>query len=212
MTHIDKLLSVSSGPLAPPPGVITEILQAYSLGAELLGMLQRRNGFYAFESALHVFPLTPDSNAGLEGWNAGPLWRDVYQDLAEGLLCFAEDAFQDRFCLSKQQNGVLRFCAETGHAVLMAGSVETWAGAILSGHERETGWPIVHGWQAKNGPLPPGKRLMPKTPFFLGGEYEIENLWAGDSVEGIRLKADLAIQTRHLPDGAQVKLAIAAKP
>jgi hypothetical protein len=53
---------------------------------------------------------------------------------------------------------------------------------------------------------------MPKTPFFLGGEYKIENLWAGDSVEGMRLKGDLAIQTRHVPEGTQVRLRVDAKP
>jgi hypothetical protein len=52
---------------------------------------------------------------------------------------------------------------------------------------------------------------MSRTPFFLGGEYKIENLWAGDSLEGMRMKADIAMQTRHLPDGAQVRLHAALK-
>lgn len=60
----------------------------------------------------------------------------------------------------------------------MADSVEEWAGVILCNFERETGWPFVHEWQAKRGSLPPGKRLMPKTPFFLGGAYKVENLLA----------------------------------
>ena len=68
---------------------------------------------------------------------------------------------------------------------------------------------MAHEWQAKNGPLPSGKRLMPKTPFFLGGEYKVENLWAGSALEGMRFKADLAIQTRDLPEGAKVKLGLA---
>jgi len=50
---------------------------------------------------------------------------------------------------------------------------------------------------------------MPKTPFFLGGEYKVENLWAGSALEGMRFKADLAIQTRDLPEGAKVKLGLA---
>jgi len=209
MTAIEKLLSISSQSLAPKPPAMPEWLRAYVLGSELFHMLQEKNGFYAFESALHVFPLTPDSGSGLEAWNAGPLWRNEYQDLAEGLLFFGEDILQDQFCLSVGSNAVLHFDAETGQTAFMADSVEKWADVILSDYKRETGWPLAHEWQAKNGPLPPGKRLMPKTPFFLGGEYKIENVWAGNPLEGMRLKADLAVQTRHLPEGAKVKLNVA---
>jgi hypothetical protein len=53
---------------------------------------------------------------------------------------------------------------------------------------------------------------MPKTPFFMGGEYKLENLWAGNPLEGMRLKGDLAIQTRDLPSGTRVRLNIAPKP
>jgi hypothetical protein len=211
-TDIEKLLSYGSESLAPKPVAMAEFLQSYVHGPELFHMLQQKNGFYAFESALHVFPLTSDPGTGLEAWNAGSLWRNEYQDLAEGLLFFAEDVLQDQFCLSKKQNGVLRFYAETGQTAFMADSVERWAGVILSNYKTETGWPFVHEWQAKNGPLPLGKRLMPKTPFVMGGEYKVDNLWAGNPLEGMRFKADLAIQTRNLPEGAKIKLKIVPQP
>jgi hypothetical protein len=212
MTNIEELLSISSEPLAPRPSIFPEFIREYALGSELFGMLEQKNGFYAFESALHVFPLTSDPEAGLEAWNAGSLWRNEYQDLTEGLLFFAEDILQDQFCLSQKQSGVHRFQAETGQTIFMTKTVEEWAGVILSNYRTETGWPFVHEWQEKNGVLPLGKRLMPKTPFFLGGEYKIENLWAGNPLEGMRFKADLAMQTRQLPEGAKVKLNIAPKP
>jgi hypothetical protein len=212
MTSIEKLLSVSSEPLAPEPTGSPEFLQEYALGSELFHMLEQKNGFYAFEFALHVFPLTSDPGTGLEGWNAKSLWRHEYEDLAEGLLFFAENILQDQFCFSNEQIGVLRFRAETGQTVFMAESVEKWAGVILSNYESETGWPFLHKWQTKNGQLPLGKRLMPKIPFFMGGEYKIENLWAGNPLEGMRFKADLARQTRHFPDGSKVKLNLTPKP
>jgi hypothetical protein len=146
----------------------------------------------------------------LEEWNADTLWRNGYQDLAEGLLFFAEDVFQNQFCLAAA--GVLRFDAETGATSLMADSIENWAKKILGDHRREVAWPVANKWQAANGPLPAGKRLMPQIPFFLGGEYSIENLWAGDPVEGMRFKADLALQTRKLPERSAVKLVIGKKP
>lgn len=212
MTGIEELLSISSEPLAHMPPVSGELLTHYPHGLDLLRMLERKNGFYAFESALHVFPLTsqPLHGASLADWNSDSLWRSDYGDLTTGLLFFAEDIFQDQFCLST--SGVLRFRAETGGTKPMADSLENWAQVMLQGYEHETGWRFAKDWQDKYGPLEHGKRLMPKSPFFLGGSYSLENLWAGDAVEGMRFKADLAIQTRSLPDGAQVRLVIGKKP
>jgi hypothetical protein len=210
MTALERLLSISSESLAPAPEAPARILEPYPLGPELFHMLERKNGFYVFESALHVFPLTSAVGMSLEEWNSDSLWRNGYKDLAKDFLFFAEDAFQDQFCLSA--DGVLRFYAETGEHVFMADSIQSWAEQILRDYECETAWPLARKWQVENGSLPAGKRLMPTKPFFLGGEYSTENLWAGDSVEGMRFKADLALQTRRLPDGTAVKLIIGKKP
>jgi hypothetical protein len=123
MTSIDKLLSISSQPLAPKPCVSTTFLESRPLGSELFGVLERKNGFYALESALHVFPLSSATGMGLEEWNADSLWRNGYRDLAEGLLFFAEDVFQDQYCVSA--DGVLRFYSETGETMFLADSIET---------------------------------------------------------------------------------------
>src|SRR5579864_8492691 len=114
---VTKLLSVSSKALAQEPSVPPNLFEAYALGPELFRMLQRRNGFYAFESALHVFPITSDAHMSLEEWNAHTLWRDRYEDLASGLLFFAEDVLQDQFCLSTA--GVMRFHSETGRCTVV---------------------------------------------------------------------------------------------
>jgi len=212
MTHIEKLLSGSSEPLGPELGSMPDFLTGWSLGPELFRMLKQRNGFYAFESALHVFPLKHDPASGLEGWNADSLWRNEYRDLAQGLLFFAEDILQDQFCLSVKGDGVFRFYAETGHTEFLAESLEKWAEKILTNYGVETGWPLAHEWQLKNGPLPRGQRLMPKIPFFMGGEYNLENLWAGNPLEGMRFKGDLAMQTRDLPSGSKVRLKMAREP
>jgi hypothetical protein len=210
MTSVQKLLSISTEALAPRPKALAELLEPFLLGPELFRLLELKNGFYAFESALHAFPLTSAVGMSLEEWNAETLWRNCYKDLAEGLVFFAEDIFQDQFCLSS--GGILRFHSETGATAFMADSVESWAARILRDYRLETAWPLASKWQAEHGLLPPGKRLMPKTPFFLGGEYSVDNLWAGDPVEGMRLKADLALQTRKLPDGSSVKLIAGKKP
>lgn len=212
MTSIETLLSISSDPLAPEVETIPDLLRRFALGEELFGMLKLKNGFYAFESALHVLPLMGDAGLGLERWNEESSWRYGYRSLADGLLFFAEDIFQDQFCLSENERCVLRFYAETGETISMADSVEEWARTILSQHHKETGWPFVQAWRTRYGPLPLGKRLMPKIPFFLGGEYNVDNFWLGDPIDGMRLKADLAIQTRNLPEGAQVQIKFGPNP
>lgn len=84
------------------------------------------------------------TKVGLEAWNSTSLWRDDYRDLAEGLLFFAEDAFQDQFCLSARHEEVLRFDAETGQVAVRGDSIQKWADVILSNYREETGWPIAH--------------------------------------------------------------------
>ena len=199
MTKAQKLLSIGSAPLAAQTGDEPKTLSPYPLAPELFRMLKVENGFYAFESALHVFPHTSGSAPGmsLEEWNSDSLWRDSYADLARNHVFFAEDVFRDQFCLSADE--VLRFNAETGDTIFMAESIEQWAEILLRDYAKETGWPHA-------------KRLLPKVPFFLGGEYSLENLWAGSAIEGMRLKGSLATQTRSLPDGTDVRLVIAKKP
>lgn len=206
---IEKLLSISSEPLAPHPPEQPTFISHYRLGAELLQLLQEKNGFYAFEAALHVFPISSPNFMSLEEWNSDSLWRAGYRDLAEGLLFFAEDIFQCQFCLSAE--GVVRFDSETGRRASMAVTMEEWAEKVLANYSQETGCNLASEWQVRNGPITPGKRLMPKIPFFLGGAYSLENLWLADAVEGMRFKADLALQTMNLPDGAQIRLILGNK-
>ena len=102
----------------------------------------------------------------------------------------------------------MRFLAETGDREFFADSIEDWADLILSDYSMQTGWKLAHQWQAANGPLPPGKRLMPKIPFILGGEYSLDNLYPGNPLEGLSFKAGIAMQTRNLPEGTKVRLRV----
>ncbi len=207
---VTKLTSIASEALGSEPSQPYDFLDAHALASELLSMLRQKNGFYAFESALHVFPISSVDCMSLEEWNSDSLWRNAYQDLADGLLFFAEDVFQDQFCLSS--SGVVRFEAETGRTEPYAQSIEEWARKVLSHYDVDTGWTLASKWQQENAPLRPGHRLMPKTPFFLGGQFSLDNLWEGDAVEGMRFKASLAIQTRDIPDGQRVRLVVGKPP
>jgi hypothetical protein len=92
--RLDKLLSIAIDSLIRfPAGVSATVPVANAtLRRELVGLLRRRNGFYAFEAALHVFPLQSAGGVyGLDRWNAADTWVDAYDDLAHGCFFFAED-------------------------------------------------------------------------------------------------------------------------
>jgi hypothetical protein len=209
MSALDQFLQISSRPLIEAP--IADglpLLEPFgALGAELYELLSLRNGFYAFESALHVFPSgQADGVLDLATWNAESTWRREFGDLAKGCLFFAEDAFGFQFCLAHDQ--VCSFDSETGQVATMARSVEEWSAKLLADFRVLTGQPLAHEWQVAHGPLASGKRLAPRTPFVLGGDFIVANLYAASQVELMRFRGHLASKLKDLPDGAQVKLTV----
>ncbi|MFH8988918.1 SMI1/KNR4 family protein [Streptomyces sp. NPDC017940] len=205
-TSISKLLAISGEPLASA-GANKPDRASGRLGGELTELLQCANGFYAFESALHVYPACSGSGVlSQEDWNDAQLWRAGYGGMADGYLFFAEDAFGGQFGIKGET--IFAFDPETGEVSPFAASLEEWASRLLADFEVETGFPLMHEWQSQKGQLQQGLRLLPKRPFVLGGDYSVDNLYALDAVKGMRLRADLAVQIRDLPDGAVIKYSV----
>lgn len=178
--------------------------------ALLRPLLSRRNGFYAFDRSLHVFPIgsaCEPSEIDLESWNAGSLWRGGYGRELDDTIFFAEDLFGEQFGLDAGGR-IVRFKPETGEIQPHSDNVDEWARRILDGPEFETGFHFARQWTERNGPIASGRRLLPAMPFMLGGEFSLENLFDGDAAEGMRFRADLALQARGVPDGASVRLVI----
>lgn len=114
MNTIAKLISIAGEALATTdlPDT-TDGSWSSPLEREVLAMLRVRNGFFAFEGALHVLPAGGQPGVmTLEEWNSSHLWSHEYGDLADGLFFFAEDAFGNQFCL--REDRVCLFDAETG--------------------------------------------------------------------------------------------------
>ena len=61
---------------------------------------------------------------------------------------------------------------------------------------------------AANGALRSGRRLIPRIPFVLGGEFDVSNLYDGDSVAAMLYRGDMAVQLSDLPDGASITLRV----
>lgn len=204
--NIGKLLSSASPSLHDGAPDLSEQLCSLAgpLADDLLSMLFERNGFYALESALHVFPSrSVGQSIGLDEWNDNALWRADYQGMADGCLFFAEDIFGGQFCI--KDGKIYAFDPETGALEYLADDIAGWAAAIVSDYEMLTGYPLAHEWQARHGPITANKRLLPKVPFVAGGEFQLDNLYLADAVEGMKSRADIANQIKDLPDGAPIK-------
>jgi hypothetical protein len=201
-SSVRKLIDIASQPFTGclVTGMATTL-------PELRLLLSQKNGFFAFESALRVFPAGDSAwSYSFDEWNSEKLWRSHYGNLADGLLFFAEDVFGAQFCM--KEGAVHTFDPETGDLTFVASSIEDWASLVLSDYDYLTGHSLAHEWQQSHGPLAPRDRLMPKIPFVCGGEFKIDNL---DSIEGsraMRSRGNLAIQIRDLPDGARIQFEI----
>ncbi len=209
MTSMEKLIAIASAPLCQSPPIISDG-DAQLAGAhadDLRKMLALRNGVYAFEGVLHVFPSHGlDSEIGLDEWNSVGTWRDAYGDLGRAGLFFAEDVFGGQFCLSG--DGVYGFDPETGELSFLSEDIEGWAAIILDDYEVMTGQPLAQQWQKSNGAMPAGHRLAPKIPFVAGGEYSLENIFLVNAIEGMRFRADIARQIADLPDGSAIVIEV----
>jgi hypothetical protein len=197
---LQKLLEVSGPAFASASA-------APSFDKSLGALLAKKNGFFAFESALRVFPSrTVSSSWGLDDWNSQTLWKEEYGGLADGLNCFAEDIFGVQFCFAERE--IWKFDPETGELERLAADLDEWASKILLDYRGLTGFQISHNWQKAHGPLEARNRLMPKVPFVLGGKYELDNLVAISSERLMRNMGNLAHQISSLPDGSTIKFKI----
>jgi hypothetical protein len=205
--HLAKLANIGGSALSLADPVLDADLLALagSMADDLIGLLKIKNGFYAFESALHLFPATSSGDKiGLACWNSPDLWVKQYQNMAIGCLFFAEDIFGGQFCI--KANEVLLFDPETGQLKRLATNLEEWARSILCDYDLLTGYPLAHEWQRANGQIADGMRLVPKIPFVLGGKFSVQNLYPIDATKAMRLRGSIAVQIRDLPDGTPIRL------
>src|SRR5262245_49298994 len=85
-TKLNKLIEIASSSIG---GAVSAEKLVAAFGdakhSELLSMLKIKNGFYAFEGALHVFSDVGARNEkGLIAWNDSSLWIHEYRGMADG--------------------------------------------------------------------------------------------------------------------------------
>lgn len=202
--NVARLVGIASPPLGAEDA--EECFADIPKAGGLCDLLKLRNGFYAFESALHVFASCNGGVHDITAWNKADGWKAGYDSFTRELFFFAEDIFGVQFGL--RDGDVFLFDPETGEASLFANDCEEWAGKILAEYEFHTGYPIAHRWQIENGPIPFGYRLIPRIPFVLGGAFALSNLALMECATAMRLRASIASQIAGFPDGTKVKLKV----
>lgn len=90
----------------------------------------------------------------------------------------------------------------------MSLSLNEWAELILSDYKVRNGYPPAHEWQAANGPLSSGQRLIPKVPFICEGKFEIDNLNVLNDVEGMSFRAVISNGIKGVKDGERIRFRI----
>jgi hypothetical protein len=207
---LTKLLAVSSDALLPVwQGEEEKLLERFGVSpTTLLDLLRYKNGFFAFESALHVYPLGSRSGGlDLVDWNDPQEWRYEYGDLiGMPVLFFAQDAFGNQFGISNQN--IVLFYSEFAEIEPVAKDLDEWSEVLMGDWRGLSGYELAHEWQVQNRPLTEGERLIPKVPFVVGGKYELSNLYAGRVAEAMRFRGSLAQQLATIPDGTPINLKI----
>ena len=202
---LQKLLEVSSEPLVTERTSVrfSNTVRQIPIENELADLLNAKNGFFAFESALHVFSEQSSQPAiGMVDWNDSELWKKGYQGMADNLLCFAQDIFANQFCV--RNDDIVVFHCESGSVEYFADSLDDWAQKILGDFEFLTGYTFARDWQKLHGRLPLPQRLCPNLPFMLGGEYDVENMRAIEAVTIMKIMSGYAVSTKRVPDGGKI--------
>jgi hypothetical protein len=207
MNKLEQLLSISSKAFARTRS-ISLLLSGKPRGEleQVQSMLDTKNGFAAFESALIVFPTIDTTFApSIDSWNEMSGWRDSYRGfIPDDVVFFAEDLFGGQF--GALQSEIVRLDPESGEIHHYAKTLLDWSERLLENYPEDTGWPLAHEWQVAKGPILSCQRLLPIQPFILGGDYIIENMTLVDSHIAMENWGRLFQAVKSVPDGQVVTI------
>jgi hypothetical protein len=158
------------------------------------------NGGYFYSNSLHLYGISPSyPHHDLNQMNA--LISREFGDLASRLFFFGEDLFGNQFGFAS--GGIIFFNIESAERKPVASDFQDWLDQLGKELDYYTGESLVLNNSSFQ--LAWGKRLTPKVPFVLGGDYHKDNLILKDYFENISFNASIARQIHGLPDGTKYK-------
>jgi hypothetical protein len=198
-TALETLVGLAGPALSTGP--FSEAVNSFR---PLSALLTLKNGFFAFDGALQVFPSGDSvSSYSFDFWNSALFWRHCYRGMTENMLFFAQDIIGTQFAI--RGDGVYAFEPETAATSFIGRTLEDWARAVLDNPDEVVGWAIATEWNEKHGALKPLDRLMPKIPIICNGPATLDNLRAVEGGRAMRARGNLAVAASTAPAGTVLK-------
>lgn len=168
--------------------------------------LQDFNGGYFYDNSLHIFGYSKEvPHHDLSYINN--LFKMLFGELSKDIIFFAEDIFGNPYGF--ENNTIVFFNIETSDKEVIGNNFAEWLAEIDNDLDYYTGQSLAKELSKDDKfQLAYGKRLAPKYPFVLGGEYTLENLILKDFEKNIDYNSSIAKQIVDLPDGSNVKIDI----
>lgn len=152
---------------------------------------------YFFSGSLHIYSITTDV------YKRSEIINRLYSEMiVEELIVFGEELFGNQFVFYSAGIGLLNI--ETGKIDNIGNNFVDWLTNMEHETDYFTGESLLLDWKVIHGDLKLGFRLNPKLPFVAGGGYEVENLYAMESLDQLEFNASIARQIYDLPDGTEI--------
>lgn len=165
--------------------------------------LEISNGGYFFCNSLHLFGFDDINNFNSIKY-VNELARLEY-NLDKNIYFIGEDIFGNLFAF--HETNVIFFNIETSEFEIIARDFDHFIEELFSDLDYYTGRIFIkHLNQEERYSLAYGKRLCPKYPFVLGGEYHMNNLVLKNSIENLSYCASIANQIKDLPEGSKIDI------
>jgi hypothetical protein len=176
--------------------------------AELRELLERTNGYVAYDGGLHVRGAchTPAWHALRTAWDGPLAFHTLYPSIRPDDCPFAEDALGDQYLM--RDGAIVHLDGETGDVSLFASDLYAFDAAVRDDPVSCLGLAPLEQFRTDGGALAAGQLLSVYPPFCMATESGGVSLRAIDALDRRRSLAALALQIRQLPDGATVDLVV----
>lgn len=174
----------------------------------LRGALTRRNGCIAYRGGFHVRGACrePAWHSLREAWDGPMAFHELYEEVLDSDVPFAEDALGDQFLLRGEE--VWHLWAETGEIERKALTLEAFMGEVFADATEALALEPVLAFLDAGQDLKPGQLLMAYPPFCVSQSDDGVTLTAISTQERREFLATIARQIHDLPDGAEVQFRI----
>jgi len=171
-----------------------------------LDFLKKYNGGYFYHNSLLLFGFAEEESQ-FNIIHINSIFKKHYQNIVDDLYFFGQDIFGNGFAFEKES--VIFFNIESGQKEKLANSFDDWLDVLYNDLDYYTGESLAYELNdSVREELSKDKRLCPKYPFILGGEYTSDNLVLKRYLDNISYNSDIAKQVYNLPKGSKVKIVI----